>query len=101
MGYDQGRIRFVLNRADTRVGIDEDDAAEIVGRRPDISVPSDREIACAVNEGSPIVLANERSEAARAFRSLASLYLAAEPSAAAAPATNGRRRFLPLLRRAS
>jgi pilus assembly protein CpaE len=102
MGYERDRIRFVLNRADSRVGIDEAEAAEIVGRRPDITVPSDREIACAVNEGTPIVLANERSDAARAFRALAAMYLADNAATAeAAPSVNGHGRFRRLLRRGS
>jgi pilus assembly protein CpaE len=74
MGYDRERTRLVLNRADSRVGISRDDVATIVGRAPDITVPSDREIPRSVNEGTPIVLANARSDAAKAFRTLASLY---------------------------
>jgi pilus assembly protein CpaE len=74
MGYDTERISLVLNRADSRVGITREDVVAIVGRAPDVLVPSDREISRSVNEGLPIVLANERSEAARAFRSLATLY---------------------------
>ena len=74
MGYDRERTRLVLNRADSRVGITRDDVLAIVGRPPDVLVPSDREIPRAVNEGTPIVLANARSEAAKAFRTLASFY---------------------------
>jgi pilus assembly protein CpaE len=75
MGYDRERIQLVLNRADTRVGITPDDVVRIVGRKPDVLVPSDRDIPRSVNEGTPIVLAKKRSEAARAFRSLAQAYL--------------------------
>ena len=89
MGYDQSRIRVLLNRADSRVGIDRGEVQSIVGRSPDVLVPSDRGIPVAVNEGTPIVLAKERSEAARAFRSLADLYVVADE----AP-TNGHRRRL-------
>jgi pilus assembly protein CpaE len=94
MGYDSERIRLVLNRAGTRVGITSDDVASILGRRPDVSVPSDLDIPRSVNEGTPIVLAKERSEAARAYRDLADIYRRREGQAKA----NGRRR-LPLLRR--
>ena len=92
MGYDAEAVRLVLNRADTRVGISEDDVASILGRAPDVLVPSDREIPCAVNEGNPITLAKPRSEAARAFRSLASMYVARENGAG--PDKAGRRRLL-------
>jgi pilus assembly protein CpaE len=74
MGYKPERIRIVLNRADTRVGITADDVAAIVGRMPDVLVPSDREIPRAINEGVPIVTAKSHSDAAKAFRTLAQHY---------------------------
>src|SRR5437868_5900931 len=80
MGYPSDRIALVLNRADSKVGITREDVAAIIGRVPDVMVPSDREIPRSVNEGMPIVLGNERSEAARSFKQLASLYTSrAEP----------------------
>jgi pilus assembly protein CpaE len=77
MGYDSSRISVVLNRADTRIGISRDDVAAIVGRAPDVYVPSDREIPKTLTEGVPIVAASERSDAAAAFRTLAKHYVAA------------------------
>jgi pilus assembly protein CpaE len=76
MGYDSSRISVVLNRADTRIGISRDDVAAIVGRAPDVFVPSDREIPKTLTEGLPIVAASERSDAAAAFRTLAKHYTA-------------------------
>lgn len=91
MGYDSDRIRLVLNRADSRVGITRDDVMAIVGRPPDVLVPSDRDIPRALNEGMPIVLAKKRSEAAKAFRALADMYsVASEPEGN----ENGTRRRL-------
>jgi pilus assembly protein CpaE len=87
MGYDQDRIRLLLNRADSRVGIGHDEVVAITGRTPDVLVPSDREIPCSINEGVPVVLAKNRSDVARAFHSLAHLYLAGDPQLS----TNGRR----------
>jgi pilus assembly protein CpaE len=75
MGVEPERIRLVLNRADSKVGISHDEAETILGRVPDILVPSDEEIPRALTEGLPIVQANERSAAAQAYRSLADLYL--------------------------
>jgi pilus assembly protein CpaE len=74
MGYDGEHISLVLNRADSRVGITPDDVSTIVGRGPDVSVPSDREIPRSVNEGTPIVASKQNSGAAKAFRSLADRY---------------------------
>jgi pilus assembly protein CpaE len=89
MGYSKDRIRLLLNRADSRVGIAAEEVSAILGRSPDITVPSDRDIPRSVNEGTPIVLANERSDAAKAFRALADLYMTKE-----AAKKNGRGRLL-------
>ena len=90
MGYDRERVRVLLNRADSRVGIDKDEVDSIIGRSPDVFVPSDREIPVSVNEGRPVVLANGRSEAARAFHSLAALYVNGDAPAS----SNGKRNGL-------
>jgi pilus assembly protein CpaE len=91
MGYDKERVRLVLNRADTKVGITKEDVAAIIGRVPDTMVPSDRDVARAVNEGTPLVASKPRSEVAGAFRSLASAY--------ANPATEQRSRTRKLFRK--
>jgi pilus assembly protein CpaE len=92
MGYPSDRVRLVLNRADSRVGITRDDASTIVGRPADVLVPSSRDIARSVNESNPIVISQPRSEAARAFFSLATSFerVAADGDK---PAANGRRRM--------
>jgi pilus assembly protein CpaE len=74
MGYDNDSVALVLNRADSRVGITPDDVSTIVGRSPDVFIPSDREIPRSINEGTPIVAARPSSGAARAFRGLADRY---------------------------
>jgi pilus assembly protein CpaE len=74
MGYDSSRVAIVLNRADTRIGISREDVAAIVGRPPNILVPSDREITKTLTDGVPIVMSSERSAAAAAFRELAESY---------------------------
>jgi len=84
MGYETDRVSLVLNRADSRVGITPDDVSTIVGRVPEVSVPSDREIPRSINEGTPIVAAKQQSGAAKAFRSLADRY-AKTPASAPAP----------------
>jgi pilus assembly protein CpaE len=72
MGYDRERIRIVLNRADTKVGIASQDVIAILGREVDVLVPSHRDITRSVNQGVPITL--QRSTAGKAFTSLAQLY---------------------------
>jgi pilus assembly protein CpaE len=85
MGYDRGRVRIVLNRADSRVGISADDVTAVLGHAPDILVPSDREVPRALNEGQPIVMSRKQSAVARSFRQLAGAVVASA-TAAQAPA---------------
>ena len=97
MGYSRDRIRIVLNRADSRVGISTDDVAAVIGRDPDVLVPSDRDVPRAVNEGIPVVLAKPDSPAARPFKALASAYLSEDgPGVDGHVASDGagRRRLL-------
>jgi pilus assembly protein CpaE len=88
MGYETSRVSLVLNRADSRVGITPDDVSTIVGRGPDVSIPSDREIPRSINEGTPIVAARPGSGAAKAFRTLADRY-AKTPAPKPAPLPSG------------
>jgi pilus assembly protein CpaE len=80
MGFPRDRIKLVLNRAHTRVGISEEDVAAILDRTPDVLVPSDRDIPRSVNEGTPIVTSKPQSEAAEAFRRLATSLVETEPA---------------------
>jgi pilus assembly protein CpaE len=75
MGYSMDRIRVVLNRADTSVGISHSDVVAVLGRAPDVLIPSQRDVVRSINAGEPIVLASKRSEPAKAFRALAELYV--------------------------
>jgi pilus assembly protein CpaE len=76
MGVPADRVRLVLNRADTHVGIGQADVAAVLGRTPDVQIPSERDVVRWVNAGEPIVLAAKRSEPAKAFQVLAGLVLA-------------------------
>jgi pilus assembly protein CpaE len=81
MGFPAANIKLILNRARSRVGISEDEVVAIMGRQPDVFVPSDRDIPRAVNEGKPILIAKPQSEASVAFRQLAASYLVGQQSA--------------------
>jgi pilus assembly protein CpaE len=75
MGYDPEDLELVLNRADTSVGISQHDVQHLLGRSPDVLVPSDRAIPRALTEGRSIVEADPKSGASRAFAKLADHYL--------------------------
>jgi pilus assembly protein CpaE len=75
MGYDRGAVRIVLNRADTSVGISDDDVKAILGSEPAVRVPSDRMIPRSLTDGIPIVSSSPRSQSSKAFRELAAGYV--------------------------
>ena len=92
----QEHVRFTLEKAIARkrgtasaLGIAVAPMVCVLGRKPDILVPSDREIPRSVNEGDPIVVAKPRVEAARAFRELAALYAGSVAPASVATHQNG------------
>ena len=93
MKYDPDRIYLLLNRAHSRVGISQSDVEAVLGRTPDIFIPSDREIPRTVNEGIPIVVARPQSEPAEAFGRLTTLLMGsdvvAEPVPVMAAAASG------------
>jgi pilus assembly protein CpaE len=88
-----GPIRLVLNRADSNVGISPEDVVSIMGRAPDMLVPSDRNVTRSVNQGEPIALLHRRSDAARAFHTLAGMYVADERASEDVEHDKGRRRL--------
>jgi pilus assembly protein CpaE len=101
MGYEAGDMMLVLNRADTNVGISNEDVTLILGRAPDVLVPSDVAIPRAITNGQPIVVAAPKSGPARAYASLAQRYAGMRPGAklngngnGAAEAENRARRGL-------
>lgn len=89
MEYDPERVRIVLNRADSKVGISTEDVLAVLGQAPAVLVPSDREITRSVNRGEPVAL-DRRSQAARAFHALAAMYIADD---APQPAMRKRKRL--------
>jgi pilus assembly protein CpaE len=80
MGYNPARISVVLNRADSRVGITSEDVEAVLGRAPDLLIPSDREVPRALNEAVPIVTAKSGSGVAKAFARLAEVHVARKPA---------------------
>jgi pilus assembly protein CpaE len=96
MGYDPETVTLVLNRADSSVGITQSDVERLLGRKPDVLVPSDRAIPRAITEGRAIIEAAPRSGAARAYAALAeNLATAALPVAEASePEAKPRRTLL-------
>ena len=91
MGVPSDKVKLVLNRADSNVGISQADVANVLGRTPDTRVPSSRDIVRTVNRGEPAVSAAKRSDAAKSFRALADGYGA--KLVANGSSTSGKRRL--------
>jgi pilus assembly protein CpaE len=76
MGFPEDKVRILLSRAGTSVGISESDAVEIMGRGLDILVPSDRSVSRSLGDGVPLVISQPKSEVAKAYEALADLFTA-------------------------
>jgi pilus assembly protein CpaE len=94
MEYDPGSIKVVLNRADSRVGVTAEDVTTLLGRAPDVRVPSHRDITRSVNEAHPIVLSGGNAEARKAFKSLAASYTRDAPTEPSASRPKRKRRSI-------
>lgn len=92
MGYPDESLQLVLNRADSKVGVHPADVQTLLGRWPDILVPSSRDITRAVNEGRTIVESQPGCDAAKAFAALAQAYTSEPAPAAASPLKRMRTR---------
>src|SRR5881296_2463382 len=78
LSFPRDRIKVVLNRANSKVGMQrkEVEAALEMGVRRE--VPSDRAVPLAVNRGNPAVLADGKSEFSRSVRELAKSLVTAQ-----------------------
>jgi pilus assembly protein CpaE len=59
IGYGRDKVHYLVNRADSSGGLDRDEMARALGRRPDFEVVSDgRLVVQANNEGMPFVVSS-------------------------------------------
>jgi pilus assembly protein CpaE len=73
-----GERLLVLNRADSKVGLDPSDAEGVMSMKIACSVPSSRQIPLSLNLGTPVVVTEPKSAVAKQFRHLARLYSPAD-----------------------
>jgi pilus assembly protein CpaE len=66
--------RLVLNRADSKVGLDPSDAEDVMGMTISCSIPSSREIPLSLNLGTPVVISKPKSAVAHQLQQLSLLY---------------------------
>ena len=80
IGLPAEKFRLVLNRADSRVGLDAQDVERVMKVRVDSKIPSSRLVPTCLNKGRPVVLEEPDSEVADSIRRMASRFIT-EPSA--------------------
>jgi len=80
---------FVLNRSDARVGIDPSDVEAALGMKIDTAVPSSRAIPFSMNQGSPIVIEDPKSQAARELTTFTHRFVDADATEAAPEPRSG------------
>src|SRR4051794_17862971 len=85
LGYDSEKVRLVLNRADSSLGIRVADVEHSIGRRVDHTIVSDgRSVVYALNRGVPFFLSNREAQVSQDILRLASAVVGTKPAEAGA-----------------
>lgn len=71
IGLPPEKLVVVLNRADSKVGLDTEDVQRVLGITIDSMIPSSRLVPMSLNKGEPIYFSEKDSEVARAIGELA------------------------------
>jgi pilus assembly protein CpaE len=90
LSFPTDRIRVVLNRANSKVGMKPGEVEGALETKVRFEVPSDRAVPIAVNRGRPAVLAEAKSDFARAMRQVAKATVPAESTAVKKKRWRGR-----------
>lgn len=78
IGLPRDRFRVVLNRADSKVGLDAADVERVMKIRVDAMIPSSRLVPMSLNRGVPVVIDEPNSDVASSVRNLASRFSGTE-----------------------
>jgi pilus assembly protein CpaE len=71
LSFPSNRIRFVLNRANSKVGLKKKEVEAALKVKVEIEVPSERTVPLSVNRGIPAVLSDPGADFSKALRELA------------------------------
>jgi pilus assembly protein CpaE len=99
LGTPRERLRVVLNRSDSRVGLSPADVERVLRIKVDVLVPSSALVPTSLNRGSPVVTLEPRSGVARAVEGVASVLVAESSSMNGAVRNSDPRRRRLLSRR--
>jgi pilus assembly protein CpaE len=70
LSFPTSRIRFVLNRANTKVGLSKREVESALKVEISVEIPSDRGVPISVNQGNPAVLADPGCDFSKAMTAL-------------------------------
>ena len=82
LAFPTNRIRVVLNRANTKVGMKRSEVEGALDVKVRFEIPSDRAVPISVNRGNPAVLAEAGADYSKAVREMAKGLLPAEAAKA-------------------
>src|SRR5689334_7321954 len=94
LSFPADRIKVVLNRANSKVGMQRKEVESALEMGVRYEIPSDRAVPLAVNRGNPAVLADGKSDFSRAVKELAKSLVTAQAAA------KERKKFLAALAKA-
>jgi pilus assembly protein CpaE len=75
IGVPRERFRVVLNRADSKVGLEATDVERVMKIEVDTMIPSSRLVPTSLNKGRPVVLAEPTAEVSTAIRGFAARFI--------------------------
>lgn len=92
LNFPREKWKFVLNRADAKVGLSPEEFESTLGLKADCTLSSSREVLAAVNRGEPLVLAYASHPNSKAIKAFATSIAGAARAAEAAPEVEGKPR---------
>jgi pilus assembly protein CpaE len=89
LSFPKQRIKIVLNRSNSKVGMKQNEVESALGMKVRFEIPSDRAVPLSVNRGKPVVLDEEGADVSKAIRQMAKSLFPVEAAKA------GKRRLVP------
>jgi pilus assembly protein CpaE len=98
LSYPTERIRVILNRANTNVGLKRSEVEDTLQTKVHFELPSDRAVPMAVNRGKPVALAEAGADFSKSVRQLADMVAGTRRVAKAARPKQQRKSLISKLR---
>ena len=96
LGVPRERLRVVLNRADSKVGVSLNDVERVLKVNVDVKIPSSEVVPQSLNRGVPVFIGQPQSEVGKSVAEVAEA-IVGSPQTTPAPVPVGRRRLKVLL----